>query len=132
MRPDFSRSNAMTRFQAIMMAGAASLFLAGAAGSSMAAEQTGAENIAPIALNSLANPPDKIATARVVDDKGITVGAVQKVEMDQSGKPLQVEIALLGADRVIALPSSQLSYDQPNNVVTAAMDKAELARMPPG
>jgi hypothetical protein len=120
----------MITFKALLMAGAACLLLAAPAQAAQTA--TGSmPDIAPIALNSLANPPDKIATARVVDDKGTTVGAVQKVEMDQGGKPLRVEIALLGANRVVVLPSSRLSYDQPNNVVTADMDKTQLAQLPP-
>ena len=89
-----------------------------------------APDFAPIALNSLPNPPDKIATARVVDETGTVVGAVQKVNLDAGGKPSSVEIALLGSDRVIALDSVHLSYDQSNNVVTAAMDKSQIAQLP--
>ena len=84
-----------------------------------------------MALNSLPNPPDKIATARVVDDKGTVVGAVQKVEMDQSGKPIRVDIALLGSDQIVALDSARLSYDASNNVVTAALDKSQIAQLAP-
>ncbi len=80
---------------------------------------TGDQALAPMALNSLSNPPAEIATARVVDDKGMTVGAVQKVDID-GGKPSKVEIALLGSDRIIALEAGQLSYDKSNNVLTAA------------
>lgn len=119
----------MITFKALLMAGATGLILAGPAQAAQTATGS-AQDIAPIALNSLPNPPDKIATAQVVDDKGTTVGAVQKVEMDQGGKPLRVEIALLGANRVVVLPSSRLSYDQPNNVVTADMDKTQLAQLP--
>lgn len=94
-------------------------------------EQNGTQDIAPIALNSLSSPPDKIATARVVDDSGTTVGAVQKVELGANGNPTKVEIALLGSDRIVALDSRQLSYDEANNVVTAALDKSQLAQLPP-
>lgn len=137
-----------------VMAGTASLLLATAAhaGQSTASEreqtrqlnlhnaqqsqmpsQTAASvapNFAPIALNSLPNPPDKIATAKVVDETGTVVGAVQKVNLDAGGKPSTVEIALLGSDRIIALDSAHLSYDQSNNVVTAAMDKGQIAQLP--
>jgi hypothetical protein len=96
-----------------------------------ATAQGSQQAIAPIALNSLSSPPDKIATARVVDDSGTTVGAVQKVELGASGNPTKVEIALLGSDRIVALDSRQLSYDETNNVVTAALDKSQLAQLPP-
>jgi hypothetical protein len=95
-----------------------------------ATQQSAQQTIAPIALNSLSSPPDKIATARVVDDSGTTVGAVQKVELGAGGSPTRVEIALLGSDRVVALDSRQLSYDEANNVVTAALDKSQLAQLP--
>ena len=89
-----------------------------------------APSFAPIAVNSLSSPPDKIATAKVLDDNGALVGAVQKVDLDASGKPAKVEIALLGGDRIIALDSSSLSYDEPNNVMTAAMDKSQIGQLP--
>ncbi len=103
------------------------------AAAASAAQQTAPSQqpLAPIALNSLSSPPDKIATARVVDDTGATVGAVQKVELGASGNPTKVEIALLGSERVVALDSMQLSYDETNNVVTAALDKGQLAQLPP-
>ena len=94
------------------------------------AQPSGQQSIAPIALNSLSSPPDKIATARVVDESGTTVGAVQKVELGASGNPTKVEIALLGSDRIVALNSQQLSYDEANNVVTAALDKSQLVQLP--
>ena len=87
--------------------------------------------LAPMALNSLTNPPAKIATARVADQSGTVVGAVQKVELDAGGKPVNVEIALLGSNRVVALDSGKLSYDISNNVITAALDKSQLAQLPP-
>jgi hypothetical protein len=87
--------------------------------------------MAPMALNSLSNPPAKIATAPVADESGTVVGAVQKVELDAGGKPVNVEIALLGSNRIVVLDSGQLSYDVSNNVVTAALDKSQLANLPP-
>src|SRR5476649_2126759 len=82
-------------------------------------QSNAAPMMAPMALNSMSNPPDKIATARVVDDKGITIGAVQKVDI-QGGKPSDVQIALLGSQQIIALDAGKLSYDVSNNVLTAA------------
>jgi hypothetical protein len=78
-----------------------------------------AVTFAPMALNSFSNPPDKVATARVVDDKGITIGAVQKVDID-GGKPTSVEIALLGSNKIISLDARSVSYDEPDNVLMAS------------
>ena len=85
--------------------------------------------MAPMALNSLSNPPDQIATARVVDNTGATVGAVQKVDI-QGGKPSDVKIALLGTQQIVALDASQVSYDASNNVLTAALDKSQIVQLP--
>jgi hypothetical protein len=102
----------------LAVSGAAMLFLVGAA------------SAAPMALNSLSNPPDKIATAGVVDDKGTPVGAVQRVEMDANGKPTKVELALLGTEQIVALDSSKFSYDEPNNMLTAGLDKSQIVQLP--
>lgn len=122
----------MKAMRSLVQAGAASLLLAGAALAAPSAPNAALSgpSLAPIALNSLSSPPDNIATAKVVDDKGIVVGAVQKVDLDQAGKPTRVEIALLGSNRIIALDSASLSYDQANNVMTAAMDKTQLVQLP--
>ena len=85
---------------------------------------------ASVALTSLSNPPNDIATAKVVDDKGSIVGAVQKVELDAAGKPTNVEIALLGTDHIIAMNPQDLRYDTVNNVVIAEMDNSRIVEMP--
>ena len=36
--------------------------------------------MAPSVLSSVTNPPAKIASAKVMDDKGKVIGAVQRVE----------------------------------------------------
>ena len=87
--------------------------------------------LAPMALNSMTSPPDKIATAKVLDQQGAPVGTVQKVELDASGKPVKVDIALMGGDRVITLDAARLSYDASANLVTAALDRQQLAALPP-
>ena len=63
--------------------------------------------LAPMALNSMSNPPSAIATARVVDNQGTVIGQVQKVEI-AGGKPSDVQIALLGGQKVVDLGAGQL------------------------
>ena len=86
-----------------------------------------AEQFAPMALNSIAAVPAKIAGARVVDPKGVAVGSLVKVQTDARGKPLKADIALTGG-RTVTLDASALGYDQNANVVVTAMDQAQLAR----
>jgi hypothetical protein len=83
-----------------------------------------------IALNSLPNPPATLATAGVADAKGMIVGAVRKVVMDTSGKPVTVDIALLGSNAVVAMDASKFNYDQGHNVLTADLDARQIARQP--
>jgi hypothetical protein len=89
-----------------------------------------AEEFAPMALNSIAAVPAKIAGARVVDPKGTAVGSLVKVQTDAKGKPLKADIALTGG-RTVTLDASALGYDQTANVVVTAMDQAQLAQPAP-
>jgi hypothetical protein len=118
-----------------------SLALSGAAlllpcGGAMADDAPGASNSGigsssgMIALNSLPDPPTTLATARVVDAKGTAVGAVQKVVMDPGGKPVTVDVALLGTGAVVAIDASKFNYDQGRNLLTAALDAREIAQEP--
>ncbi len=90
----------------------------------------GTANAMPVALNSLSNPPAKIANAGVVDDKGIMVGAAQKVVFDTNRKPSEVEFALLGTEQIVALDSSKFSYDESKNLLTAELDKGQIVQLP--
>ena len=132
----------MNGIRSITLGGAAFLLLAGTATAAtndmigpvavtpLRLVQTNAgPAMAPMALNSLSNPPDKIATARVVDNKGTTIGAVQKVDI-QGGKPSDVQITLLGTQQIVALDAGKLSYDVTNNVLTAALDKSQIVQLP--
>jgi hypothetical protein len=96
-----------------------------------AASQTAsADDMAPMALNSIAAIPAKIAGARVVDPHGAAVGSLVRVQTDAKGKALKADIALTGG-RMIVLDASALGYDQNANVVVTAMDQAQLAQMAP-
>jgi hypothetical protein len=83
-----------------------------------------------IALNSLPNPPATLATAKVTDAKGMPVGAVDKVVMDAAGKPLTVDVALLGSGAVVAIDAAKFNYDQGHNVLTAQMDAQQITQAP--
>ena len=107
--------------------GATAAMLAGAA---MAADDTKSSS-GIIALNSLPNPPTTLATAKVVDAKGAPVGGVQKVVMDQAGKPVTVDVALLGTGAVVALDASKFNYDQGHNLLMAQLDAKDIAAAPP-
>jgi hypothetical protein len=83
-----------------------------------------------IAVNSLPNPPATVATAGVADAKGTMVGTVRQVVMDTSGKPVTVDVALLGSNAVVAMDASKFNYDQGHNVLTAELDARQIAQQP--
>jgi hypothetical protein len=116
----------MNRIRNYALPAAALLMLAGSAAADIAPPSSSGI----IALNSLPDPPTTLATAKVVDVKGTTVGAVQKVVMDTSGIPETVDVALLGSDAVVQVAASKFNYDQGHNVLTAALDASEIAQQP--
>ncbi|MEO8894938.1 MAG: hypothetical protein ABI450_03575 [Rhizomicrobium sp.] len=87
-----------------------------------------ADDLAPMALNSIAAVPPKIASAKVVDPKGVAVGSLVRVTTDAKGRPLQADIALTGGHTIV-LQASALGYDQNANLVVTAMDQAQLAQL---
>jgi hypothetical protein len=118
----------MNRIFAIALCGTALLVPAGGAVADTSPALNSSSGI--IALNSLPDPPATLATARVADAKGMMVGAVQKVVMDANGKPVTVDIALLGSGAVVAIDASKFNYDQGHNVLTAQLDAAQITQAP--
>ena len=86
----------------------------------------GAQNLAPLALNSLSAPPQGIRSARVLDQHGNYIGNVQQVATDQDGKPLAISI-MPKAGRLVVVSASAVSYDEPRNVLVASIPGRQLA-----
>ena len=118
----------MNRVCTIALCGAALVMLAGGVLADPSPALNSSSGI--IALNSLPNPPTTLATAKVADAKGMPVGAVDKVVMDAAGKPLTVDVALLGSGAVVAIDAAKFNYDQGHNVLTAQMDAQQIAQAP--
>ena len=98
---------------------AASLLIAIALGSPAAAE-----DLAPVALNSLTATPAKITNASVLDQTGAVIGKVKAVATDQDGKPSAMSYVAGKNLMVIAAPA--VSYDAQKNIVVADTAKAAL------
>ena len=86
----------------------------------------GAQDLAPIALNSLSATPHDIRSARVLDQQGGYIGEVQQVATDQDGKPLAISILPKGG-RQIVVSASAVSYDEPRNILVASIPRRLLA-----
>ena len=85
----------------------------------------GAEDLAPMALNSLPAPPAKITTAQVENLHGQMVGRVDKVATDQSGKPSAISVITPEGLKVVAAQSA--SYDETRNLVFTDLPAPQIA-----
>jgi hypothetical protein len=88
--------------------------------------------MAPMALNSYTWAPRIIGSANVLDLNGDLIGRVQKLDVDQAGKPQGLEVLLTGSSRTINVVASNVSYDQQQNIVTVGLDKQEVAKVSQG
>jgi hypothetical protein len=85
----------------------------------------GAENLAPMALNSLPAPPAKIASAQVQNLHGQVIGRVEKVATDQTGKPSAISVMTPEGITVVAAQAA--SYDEARNLVFTDQPMPQLA-----
>lgn len=74
-----------------------------------------AQDLAPMALNSLPAPPPKITSAQVENLHGQVIGRVQNVATDQTGKPSAVSVMTADGLKVVAAQAA--SYDESRNLV---------------
>jgi hypothetical protein len=95
----------------------------------VAKDSPDAPPMAPMALNSYTSVPGNIAKASVLDLNGDVIGRVQKLDLDQSGKPQGLEVALSGSEHVINVVAYNVSYDEQQNVVTVGLDKNQVSQM---
>jgi hypothetical protein len=87
-----------------------------------------AENIAPMALNSVGAVPPKIQGAPLEEAHGAVVGRVAKIETDVEGKPLRADVTLTGG-RMVFLDPASLSYDEAANILVTALNQQQLAQL---
>jgi hypothetical protein len=84
-----------------------------------------AEDLAPVALNSLSMAPPLKAT-QVQDQKGQLLGQAERILADQDGKPSALSFRTTnGQTIVIAAPA--VSYD--GHVLTVADDEPQIAAL---
>lgn len=84
-----------------------------------------AEDLAPMALNSLPAPPPKITTAQVENLHGQVIGRVEKIVTDASGKPAAISVTSPDGIRVVAAGAA--SYDEARNLVFTDLPAPQLA-----
>jgi len=89
------------------------------------AAPTFAEEMAPVALNSLSGVPPLNAT-QVQDQKGHLLGQAERIQADQDGKPSALAFrATNGSTVIIAAPA--VNYD--GHVLTVASDEPQIVAL---
>lgn len=86
-----------------------------------------AQDMAPVALNSLTAAPDNIVSARVVDQNGRVLGQVERVQTDQDGKPSAIAFRAADGRGTIVLAASGVSYD--GSMLIAGNDQPQIAAL---
>lgn len=84
-----------------------------------------AEDLAPMALNSLSTAPD-IASRPVMDQHGKTIGTAQAVQTDASGKPSAISLRTPDG-KTIVLGAAAVSYD--GRVLVADSGEPQIAAL---
>jgi hypothetical protein len=93
-----------------------------------AAQGTAAvQDVAPMALNSFSTVPQGISTAIVIDQKGTTLGIVQKVETSSTGSPTKVDVMMPGG-RQLVVDATSASYDALSHRVIADQGVVQTAQ----
>jgi hypothetical protein len=86
-----------------------------------------AQELAPVALNSLTSPPGNIASANVMDQNGRVLGQVLRVQTDQDGRPSAIAFRASDGRGTIVLAAAGVSYD--GSVLIAGNDQPQIAAL---
>jgi hypothetical protein len=86
-----------------------------------------AEDMAPVALNSLSALPGKAASARVLDQNGRLLGQAQRIQTDQDGKPAALAFRAAQSGNTVVISAAAVSYD--GNVLVASNDQPQIAAL---
>lgn len=86
-----------------------------------------------IPLTSVSDSKTKIMSAPVQDSAGNTVGTVQQVSTNPSGKAKTVDVTLTtasGQSKVVKIKASKLRYDSASNLLKADLTKSQIEKLP--
>lgn len=87
----------------------------------------GAEEMAPVALNSLSQAPRAIAGAQVVDQHGHLLGKVEKLQTDQDGRPSALAFMPVNGKSLVVIGAAAASYD--GTTVVADEQQPQIAAL---
>ena len=105
----------MSKFRAILFCG---LFIAPGTAS--------AEDLAPVALNSLSAPPANVASLQVMDQKGQVIGQAERIQTDQDGRPAALAFRA-GDGSTVVIAAAATSYD--GHALITSNDQPQIAAL---
>ena len=105
----------MPKFRAILLSG----FL------SMPAIAS-AEDLAPVALNSLSSPLSNVASLKVMDQKGQVLGQALRILADQDGHPAALAFRANNGSTVV-ISAAATSYD--GDALVTSSDQPQIAAL---
>ena len=105
----------MSRFRALMFCGLLSI-----------PAMARAEELAPVALNSLSSPPSNIASLQVMDQKGEVIGQALRIQADQDGHPAALAFRANNGSTVV-ISAAATSYD--GHAFVTSNDQPQIAAL---
>jgi nitrous oxidase accessory protein NosD len=103
----------MSRFRAILFCG-------------LVAAPASAEELAPVALNSLSAAPSNVASLRVMDQKGQVIGQALRIQTDQDGHPSALAFRASNGNTVM-ISAAATSYD--GHALVTSNDQPQIAAL---
>lgn len=85
-----------------------------------------ADELAPVALNSLSAPPTNIASLKVMDQKGQVIGQALQIQTDQDGHPAALSFRANNGSTVV-IGAAATSYD--GKSLVTSNDQPQIAAL---
>jgi hypothetical protein len=85
-----------------------------------------AEDLAPVALNSLSSPPSNVASLKVMDQKGQVIGQALQIQPDQDGHPAALSFRANNGSTVV-ISAAATSYD--GRALVTSDDQPQIAAL---
>jgi hypothetical protein len=85
-----------------------------------------AEELAPVALNSLPAAPANIASLQVMDQKGQVIGRALRIQSDQDGRPAALAFRA-GNGSTVVIAAAATSYD--GHALITSNDQPQIAAL---
>jgi hypothetical protein len=86
----------------------------------------GADELAPVALNSLPSPPSNVASLKVMDQNGHVIGQALRIQTDQKGHPAALAFRANDGSTVV-IPASATGFD--GHILVASNDQPQIAAL---